>query len=187
VRKLVCSLSNKRFKHTIGVAILAAELASLHRLDEEKAVLASLLHDYARERDKGELLALAQQANWPINKVEQSQPMLLHGPAAAFLATEEWGIEDQDVLNAIAYHTTGHPDLSPLSCLLYVADMVEYGRAYPGVEKLRDLAFQDLKVALLACLDHSIRYLLDRGALIHSLSIETRNELLSEICQKGEV
>lgn len=188
VRKVAKTLSNERFKHTIRVAILAGELASIHHEDMDKAVLAALVHDYAREKKNDELLALAQQGNWPIHAVEKSHPMLLHGPVAAFLAREEWGIKDTDVLEAVTYHTTGHPQMNPIAKVLYVADMVEPGRDYSGVEELRNQAFVDLKVSLLACLDHSIRYLLSEGAMIHPLSVETRSKLINNKCtQKGEV
>ena len=77
--------------------------------------------------------------------------------------------------------------MSLLASILYVADMVEPSRIYPGVEVLRKLAFQDLNLSLLACLDHNIRYLLKRGVLIHPLSIQTRNDLILNKNKKGEV
>lgn len=186
-QKVAQTLSNKRFKHTIQVAILAGELAFVHHYNYHKAVQAALLHDYAREIKDDALLFLAEKSGWTINLVERNQPMLLHGPVAAYLVNQELGIEDGEILEAITYHTTGHPKMSPLASILYVADMVEPGRIYPGVEELRKLAFHDLNSALLACLDHNIRYLLKRGVLIHPLSIQTRNNLILNKNKKGEV
>lgn len=186
-QKVAKTLSNKRFKHTIQVSILAGELAVAYHYNPHKAVQAALLHDYAREITDDVLLFLAKKSGWPINLVERNQPMLLHGPVGAYLVNQELGIKDDEILEAITYHTTGHPKMSLLASILYVADMVEPSRIYPGVEVLRKLAFQDLNLSLLACLDHNIRYLLKRGVLIHPLSIQTRNDFILNKNKKGEV
>lgn len=183
VREIAKTLSPKRFKHTIQVALLAGELAKTYQQDEkdiDRVIKAALIHDYAREKSNEELLRLAEKSGWRVDSVERKQPMLLHGPVAAFLARQEWDISDPIILEAIAYHTTGRPEMTATAKLLYIADMAEPGRSYPGVEELRKLAFKDLEKSLLACLDHTIKYLIDKNAPIHLSSIRTRNELINE-------
>lgn len=189
VREIRQNLSKKRFKHTIQVALLAGKLALMYEENPETAVLAALLHDFAREKSAGELLELAKKYKWPLDPVEENQPMLLHGPVAAFMAKEKWGIKDEPILEAIAYHTTGHPKMTRTAMILYLADMLEPGRVYPGVEDLRKLAFTSLELSLLACLNHTIRYLLDKQGLIHPLSIQARNQIILDMKshEKGEV
>jgi predicted HD superfamily hydrolase involved in NAD metabolism len=131
VQKMARTLSPERFRHTIQVALMAGELAIAHDQNVGKVIKAALIHDYAREKNDEELLALAEKSGWEIDPVERNQPMLLHGPVAAFLAWQEWGIKDPVILEAITYHTTGKAQMTPTTKILYIADMVESGRVFP--------------------------------------------------------
>lgn len=166
-------LSAKRYGHTLRVANAAEDLARVHGLDRGRARLAALLHDAAREMSSEEFLGLARSWNLPLGEPERESPKLLHGPVAAELARRELGVEDGEVLDAIREHTTGRPEMGPLSLVLYVADKVEPARDYPSVGRLRRLSREDLRGAAAESLRRSIAHNEERGRPTHPASIET--------------
>jgi predicted HD superfamily hydrolase involved in NAD metabolism len=149
-------LSDKRYAHTMRVAETAEHLAKLHGLDPERARLAGLLHDTAREIGKEELLRVAGEDGLPVGDFERERPILLHGPVAAKLAREDLGVEDGEILDAVRAHTTGEPGMGLLALALFVADKIEPGREQSGVEDLRELAPASLHHAAKAALEDSI-------------------------------
>lgn len=173
-------LSPPRWQHTQGVVEMAQALARRWGVSEEKARVAALLHDVAREGTPAGLLKMAGDFGIVRDKICDAEPVLYHGPLAAALARTVWRIDDPDVLHAIAYHTTGRPGMSPLEKVIFLADALEPGRQYPGVDALRDQAFVDLNGALRASLESSIVYLIQRGQLIHPDTLAARNQLVME-------
>ena len=167
-------LSEKRYEHTLGVAATAEDLARAHCLDTDRACLAALLHDAAREiGDPEKFLRLAKEWNIPVGEPEREAPQLLHGPVAAELARQELGVEDADVLEAIRVHTVGRPGMGPLALVLYVADKIEPAREYPSVERLRGLSRDNLWKAAAESLRRSIAHNEQRGRPTHPASRRT--------------
>jgi len=166
-------LSDARYEHTLRVADTAEDLALLHDLDEDRARLAALLHDAAREIGPDEFLKLADKWNVNVGESERQSPKLLHGPVAAELARRELGIDDEEVLEAVRAHTTGRPGMEPLALVLYVADKIEPARDYPSVGRLREQAREDLHTAALEALRRAIAHNVARGKATHPASIET--------------
>ncbi len=166
-------LSDKRYAHTLRVAETAEHLAKLHGLDSERARLAGLLHDTAREVGKEELLRVAEEDGLPVGDFERERPILLHGPVAAELAREDLGVEDGEILDAVRVHTTGEPGMGPLALALFVADKIEPGREQSGVEDLRELAPVSLHRAARAALEDSISYNERRDHPVHPKSRQT--------------
>ena len=156
-------LSERRYGHTLRVADTAGDLARVHGLDEDRARLAALLHDAARETGPEEFLRLADEWELSVGEPERQSPKLLHGPVAAELARRELGIEDEEVLEAVRAHTTGKPCMGPLALALYVADKIEPAREYPSVERLRALAREDLRAAATESLRRAIAHNEERG------------------------
>ncbi len=173
-------LSVKRYTHSVGVANTAARLAGMFNGDIERAYLAGLMHDYARELSEEELLELTAKHNLSTDGVELMQTALLHGPVGAWLLEQEGIITDQQVLDAIRWHTTGHPDMDQLARIIYISDYIEPGRNFPGVDVLRQITNKDLNLGVLAGLDHTLGFLVQRNNFIHPLSIAARNRLLEE-------
>jgi len=163
-------LSEKRYGHTLRVADTAADLARIHGLDEARARLSALIHDAARETEPGEFLRLAEEWNLPVGEPERQSPKLLHGPVAAELARRELGVRDEEVLEAVRAHTTAKPGMEPLALTLYVADKIEPSRDYPSVERLRQLARENLYVATTEALRRAIAHNEGRGKDVHPSS-----------------
>lgn len=166
-------LSAKRYGHTLRVADTAEDLARVHGLDPDRARLAALLHDAARELSPGGFLDLAHAWDLPVGEPERENPKLLHGPVAAEMARRELDVEDGEVLDAVREHTTGRPGMGPISLVLYVADKVEPARDYPSVGRVRQLAREDLRGATAESLRRSIAHNGERGRSTHPASIQT--------------
>jgi len=166
-------LSDKRHAHTLRVAETAERLAKLHGLDPQRARLAGLLHDTAREIGKQELLRVAEEDGLSVGDFERERPILLHGPVAAELAKEDLGVDDGEILDAVRVHTTGEPGMGPLALVLLVADKIEPDREQPGVEDLRELAPVSLHRAARAALEDAVSYNERRDHPVHPKSRQT--------------
>lgn len=150
----------ERFAHIERVACLARDIALANGLDADKAYLAGILHDVARDMGDAELLRLAP----PESEADVQHPLSLHGRAARTVL-ERWGVTDSDVLDAVEEHTTGPRNGKPLSICVYVADVSEPGR---GVnDHIRELAFSDLERAYREALCCKVQYLQSKGKSVH--------------------
>lgn len=176
--KLSLIMPEGRYKHSIGVAETAEKLARKYGADPTKAYLAGLLHDIARDFDDNEMLQRAKKAQLQVSEYGFAMPLLLHGPVAAVMARDEYGVTDEEILNAIVLHTVGSEYMNQLDKIIFVADKIEPNRRHGAVEELRQLAAKDLDAALLSCLDESIRYALKIGCLLHPTSVKARNAIL---------
>ncbi|MDP4087657.1 MAG: bis(5'-nucleosyl)-tetraphosphatase (symmetrical) YqeK [Bacillota bacterium] len=171
-------LSEKRFAHTIGVRNTAVKLAEIYGEDRERAMLAGLIHDCAKNMGDEEILSLVKESGYEPDWIEENSPQLLHGRAAAVIALREMGLEDEAVLNAVIYHTTGRTDMTTLEKIVYVADYIEPSRNFPGVDELRKAAFTNIDGAMLMALENTIRYVLEKHELLHTDTIDARNHML---------
>lgn len=171
-------LNKKRFHHTLGVQTTSFALALLYGEDYNKASYAGLLHDNAKDMTDYELLSKCKELNIPVRPIEEKSPHLLHGKVGAGLAKTDFNVRDQDILNAIAYHTTGRPGMSLLEKIVFVADYIEPNRSLArnkSLDKIRRLAFSDINLALIEILESTIKYLSDDTSKIDSLTIDTYN------------
>lgn len=170
-KKLEKTLDEDRFEHTLGVADTSRMLAHLNGEDADKAYLAGLLHDCAKSLSNKEKIKLCEKHNIDISDVEYENPGLLHAKAGAIVAKEEYGIDDEDILNAISSHTTGRPGMSLLEKIVFIADYIEPGRAYrPMINELRALAFADLDKCLVSILECTLKYLGDTAKAIDPMT-----------------
>ena len=177
IEQLKPLISEKRLRHTLGVRDMALELARIHQIDPEKARLAALLHDCAKGYSYEDGLKLAKKAGIHDSQFLSSPP-LLHGPLGAYLAKSKFGVADEDVLNAIYYHTAGRRNMSGLELCIFVADACELTRMpYPGLEEIRTAAYQSLKEAARLELEHTKAYVLAQGKPYSPLSCEALNWL----------
>lgn len=154
------TLDKKRYEHTVGVAYTAACLAMRYDIDVERAETAGLLHDCAKCLSNEKKIKLCKMQSIEINMTEAKNPFLLHAKAGAYLAQQKYNIGDEDILNAIRYHTTGRPGMSMLEKIIFIADYIEPNRTHTSrLPYLRKLAFEDLDEALLEILKHTLLYL----------------------------
>lgn len=182
IEKLAKYISEKRIIHSIGVSKTADQLADKYDTDKQKAIIAGILHDCARDIPDKKLLQMAADFGIVVNDfVIKNEPALLHAAVGAKLAEKEFYINDREIIEAIEYHTTGRANMGILEKIIFLADCIEPGRAYPGVEELRCLAFTDLNEALLLAFNQEISHLLSNDKLVHTESIKGRSSLILEI------
>lgn len=178
--KLKDSITKKRFIHSLNVMELAAELAAAHGIDQEKAAIAGLLHDCAKNIEADESLRLCEEFQIDIIDVERLQPKLLHGKVGAVLATKEYGVDDEEILDAIRHHTLGRENMTTMDKIVFIADYVEPGRNFEGIEELRELGFTDLDKTMVISLDNIIKHIITKEVLIHPVAILARNDLIKK-------
>ena len=177
---LIENIGVSRYLHSVRVMETAERLAVIFDCDKKKASIAGLLHDCGKLKDKSHLLKMSYEFGIILNDAFEENISLLHGPLGTEIAKRVFGIEDEDILNSIKYHTTGKPDMTILEKIIYLADYIEPNRVFPGIYDIRDLALKDLDGALLKAMDNTIKYVIDKGWIIHCDTISARNYLVSK-------
>ena len=178
-------LSEKRYQHTLNVRRMAVKLAKRWGADPEKAALAALLHDTAKELPREEMLQILND-NAIIAENAQNRPSpVWHGICAAILAQTQWGVEDEAILSAIACHTAGKPGMSKLDKIVYLADMTSAERDWPGVNKLRKLELKDLDAAMLAALKQTNDFVLSQGKPLDPVSKAAYDDIKARVNARG--
>ena len=176
------SLKPKRYEHSVRVYETALEMAEHYHADVKKVAVASLIHDCGRQISKEDSVAKAKELGIPVDPVEEAQPILLHAKLGVYYAIRKYGVspDDREVLDAIRYHSTGTSDMTQTAKIVFLADLIEPGRDFEGVETLREASFQDLDRGMLLSYDNTIRYLLEDGLLIHPDAIAGYNQLAAK-------
>lgn len=178
--KVENKLKPSRFKHTLGVMHFALELAELYQVNQQYAKIAALLHDYCKYETDTFLLEILESHGIPLHPVVRNKPNLAHGQVAAIVVQEEFGLHDEEVLKAISHHTFGAVGMTKLEKIIYLADSLEAGRVYMGVEEFRNLARTDLNQAIIAVSANTMIYELKHGHMIHENTVKMRNALMEE-------
>ncbi len=173
-RKMMTELDKDRYEHTLGVMYTAASLAMRYDEDIEKALIAGLLHDCAKCLSGDTKIKLCKKYHLNVSEVEKENPSLLHAKLGAFLAAKKYHIKDKDIINAIASHTTGCPQMSLLDKIIYIADYIEPGRKeLPNMAEVRKLAFTDIDACLYRILKDSLEYLTGMNVPIDPMTEKT--------------
>lgn len=180
LEKLRDMIDAKRFAHSIGVRDTAVILARQYGVDAEKARIAGLLHDCAKNIPKDESIRRCEEAGIPLKPVCYIERGLVHSYLGAMVAKEEFGITDEEILSAIFYHTTGHEDMPLLTKIIYLSDIIEPGRNVPNLEELRSLAMQDIDEALIRAINSTITHVLSKGSILDCDTVKARNFLVME-------
>lgn len=151
---------SRRYEHTLGVAYTATALAMRYNAPLKEAQMAGMLHDCAKCLSDEKRLSICEKHRISVTEVERRNPFLLHAKVGAYLAEKKYGVRNQDVLNAIRYHTTGRENMSLLEKIVFVADYIEPGRKQaPNLQEIRQLAFMDIDRAMLRILEDTVYYL----------------------------
>lgn len=178
------TLEPKRYEHTLSVAYTAANLAAVHGENVENALVAGMLHDCAKCLSHNKQIALCDKNHVMLNDLEKAKDSpLLHAKAGSILARKEYGIKDEDILNAICYHTTGRPQMSRLEKIIYIADYIEPGRHHikrsgngapmDRLTRIRQMAYHNLDETLCSILSDTLTYLQEKGCRVDSMTYQT--------------
>ena len=165
-------LSDKRYEHTINVKKMAVKLAKRYGADEEKAALAAILHDSAKEISKDEMREIMRQYPQYAEGGESRPTPVWHGICASILARTQWGVEDE-------------PGMSKLDKIVYLADMTSAERDWPGVNKLRKLELKDLDAAMLAALKQTNDFVLSQGKPLDPVSKAAYDDIKAQVNARG--
>ncbi|MCR4962580.1 MAG: bis(5'-nucleosyl)-tetraphosphatase (symmetrical) YqeK [Firmicutes bacterium] len=177
-QKLARDLSPRRFQHSLSVAQTAAALAERWQVPKEKAYLAGLIHDVGRCYTPAQLRQKAAELHLELDEWQNRHDPLLHAPVGAAILEQEWGVTDAEILEAVKYHTVGHPQMSLLAKIIFLADIIEPLRqSWPGLEQLRDQAYIDLDRAILAALAYTFSYLAGKQEPCHPMALQTYQTL----------
>lgn len=178
--RMLAELPPRLSAHIDRVVTMARDLAARHDLDVALVALMAQGHDLLRAIPPEELLRRAERRGITIDPVERAVPVLLHGPLAAFELRERFEVGDEQVLDAIRWHSTGHPDFGLEQWACFVADKAEplkvAGRG--ALRRVAELAEDSLETAALAFLDQNLARAVYEGWQVHPLAIDTRNALL---------
>jgi predicted HD superfamily hydrolase involved in NAD metabolism len=171
-------VSPRRFEHILGVAKTAKLLATRHGQSVSNALLAAWLHDCAKELPKSEMKSWLRKSHFRLDDEEKEMPVLWHPHVAASIAFNKWGVRNLGVLEGIRCHTLGHPRMGSLAQLIFVADFIEPGREFYGVDVVRLAAKKSLTNAVSMKASMTIKFLLEKKMRIHPRLLETWNSFL---------
>lgn len=170
-RQVIPLLSSQRIAHTAGCEHEAVQLAKLWGEDPEKAAVAGILHDSTKNLSYDEQLILCDKYGIILDNAQRENPKLLHAITGAALAKDRFGVSEE-ISQAIRWHTTGKPDMNTLEKIIYLADYIEPTRDFEGVERLRELAYEDLDAALALGLEMSLEELRRQNVEPHRDTVE---------------
>ena len=173
--KLQKVLHPKRYLHTLGVAYLSASLAMRYGVSHRDALIAGLLHDCAKNYPEDQMLEECLERNIMLSEHEKSIPELIHAAYGAYLAKEEYGITQEDILLAVRNHTLGRPNMTALEQIVYLADYMEPERTQPtmpSLDELRKIAFQSLDEAVYLVSKNSIHYFETTGKTVDPMTYQ---------------
>ncbi len=179
------NLNDERYIHSLGTMECAQELAKMFNLDAEKAKIAGLLHDCAKCFSNDILLNIIEEKIPNIEKSELLNYKTLHAPVSAYLAQQDFGVSDIEILSAIRWHTLGKVDMTDFEKIIFLADKIEPNtRPREYREEILQILNQEngLNKALLKCFSETIKSLVKRKLAICQITIDVYNALLN--CNK---
>ncbi|WP_066194229.1 MULTISPECIES: bis(5'-nucleosyl)-tetraphosphatase (symmetrical) YqeK [Gracilibacillus] len=170
-------LTTKRYEHTVRVTETAVQLARHYRLDVTKVELAAILHDYAKYRDPEEMKRWIIMEKLPHDLLEYNEE-LWHGPVGSKMIERELGVDDPEIQSAIYWHTTGKRHMNLMDKVIYIADYIEPGRSFPGVEEVRQVVYEDIDKACWMAARNTIRFLMSKNQPVYPDTFQLYNEKL---------
>lgn len=180
-KDLESKLSPMRYEHSLSVSFTCMSLAMRYDCPLEQAELSGLLHDCAKRFDYETMMKRCAKHQVQVSEFERQVPEVLHAKYGAWLAEHHYHIYDQEVINAIACHSTGKPDMGILDKILYVADYIEPRRFKAGnLAQIRKIAYVDLDEALYQILKSTLEYLKHRGGLVDPMTQDAYHYYLNQ-------
>lgn len=177
-KEVIKDIGERRYFHSRRVVEIGLKLAEIYNEDKEKVKLAAILHDCGKLENKTKLLKKAKDFDIILDIYMKNNIELIHGPLGARIAGKKYKINDQEILNAIKYHTTGRENMTLLDKIIYIADYIEPRKDFQGIEAIRQLAYKDINKSIIMAMDKTIKHLIDNKNLIHINTIRGRNDLI---------
>ena len=169
-------LSEKRFTHSVNVADECRKLARTYGEDEDRAYFAGLVHDVCKELPAPELKQMAIDSDLSMTVAETETKALWHAVAGAGFVRDSLMVGDEDIINAVRFHTIGRANMSRLEEIVYIGDLISADRSYKDVKKFRKLAYQDMDRVMLEALIFSIESVTDKKGMIPEYTLEAYNQ-----------
>ncbi|RCW58285.1 MULTISPECIES: bis(5'-nucleosyl)-tetraphosphatase (symmetrical) YqeK [Halanaerobium] len=180
LEKIKSLLGKERYQHTKMVLKSALKLAKKLGLDLTKVETAALLHDIAKSKRDFELKEIIKDSRWEPDQLELEIEPVLHAPAGAVMAEELFGVTDLEILEAIRFHTLGHPEMGKIAQVIYAADFISEDRNFDGLDGIRSEIESNFYFGLYLITTHIFRYQLEKNNFIHPYSNDLRNKLLKK-------
>ncbi|MHA8138396.1 bis(5'-nucleosyl)-tetraphosphatase (symmetrical) YqeK [Lactobacillaceae bacterium Scapto_B20] len=174
VKRLDDALRPNRFAHVQRVEQMAIKLARMNGVDEELASIAGLVHDYAKQRPDEDFIKTIKDYKLDPDLLNYGSA-IWHGYVGWILIKNELGITNVDILDAVKYHTIGAPYMSKLAQIVYMADYIEEGRDFPGVEEARQITFDNLQNGVAYQTYHTLNYMVEKHVAIYPKTLDTFN------------
>ncbi len=173
-KKLKKEIDKDRYEHTLGVMYTSACLAMKYQYSVEKAMIAGLLHDCAKCISNDNKIKLCKKNGIEISEIEKINPCLLHAKVGSLVAHKDYKVDDDEILSAITFHTTGKPNMTLLEKIIYVADYIEPNRdKADNLDFLRQVAFEDINQCVAYIARDTLNYLKKKNSNIDLKSEET--------------
>ena len=173
-------VEKSRFEHILRVEAKAVEIGQKYGADVEACRLAALLHDYAKDMQRSEVVKVQNVAHIT-DEMLAFGSQIWHGPAGAYFAKETFGVTNQEILDAIYQHTIGGEQMSLVAKVVFVADYIEDGRDFPGVAEARERANQDLDATVIYKIKQTLKHLVDREARIYPYTLTVYNQWMQKM------
>ena len=171
-------MGDYRYIHSCNVAEEAVILAKLYGCDEEKAYTAGILHDITKEFPQEEQLQIIRDGGIILDDVQKNAPKLWHSVSGSVYIQTHLGLTDEDVINAIRYHTTGRANMSLLEKIIYTADYTSAERSYNGADVMREKSRNSLEEAMIFSCQFTLQNLSEKQAAIHPDQLFCYNDLV---------
>jgi predicted HD superfamily hydrolase involved in NAD metabolism len=174
-KDLILDIGLERYKHSLRVMDTALELGKIYKTNLENIKIASIYHDCGKIGSTEEVLKITDRRNIKLSKEDLKSPEVVHTVLGRYLAEHKYNIKDEDILNAIEFHTTGRPKMSLLEKIIYIADYTEPNRDFSGVEKVREASKKDIDNSMILALKNTIDYLKSKDIHIHKNTLDAYN------------
>lgn len=174
VAKEQSNMDDARFQHCVRVSETARKLAELNNYDPDKAALAGFVHDYAKQVPVEEYIKVIKTKNFDQDLLNWSRA-IWHGIVGTYFIQHDLRIDDPEIIQAVNRHTTADVEMTTLDKIVYMADYIEPGRDFPGVEEARKITYKNLDAGVGYQLAHTLEYLIEHRSKIYPRTLEAYN------------
>ena len=174
VAKEKSNMTEDRFEHCIGVSKTAQKLAELNQYDEDKAALAGFIHDYAKQVSVEEYREVIKTKGFDQDLLNWNRS-IWHGIVGTYFIQRDLKINDSEILTAVRRHTTADVEMTTLDKIVFMADYIEPGRSFPGVEEARKITYANLDQGVGYQLAHTLEFLIEKRNKIYPRTLDAYN------------